>query len=134
MLEGELLILQPDSSKPIYIQIAQWLETLILQNEFKEHEQVYSQYKLAEMFTINPATAAKGLNVLADEGILYDRRGIGKFVAERAKEKIKEKRKTELSNHLVKKLVREAKYLHVTEKELIDIVQKTYQEMKGEEK
>lgn len=134
MLEGELLILQPDSSKPIYIQIAEWLETLILQNEFKEHEQVYSQYKLAEMFTINPATAAKGLNVLADEGILYDRRGIGKFVAERAKEKIKEKRKTELSNHLVKKLVREAKYLHVTEKELIDIVQKTYQEMKGEEK
>lgn len=134
MLEGELLILQPDSSKPIYIQIAQWLETLILQNEFKEHEQVYSQYKLAEMFTINPATAAKGLNVLADEGILYDRRGIGKFVAERAKEKIKEKRKTELSNHLVKKLVREAKYLHVTEKELIDIVQKAYQEMKGEEK
>ncbi|HLS36511.1 MAG TPA: GntR family transcriptional regulator [Bacillota bacterium] len=128
------MILQPDSSKPIYIQIAEWLETLILQNEFKEHEQVYSQYKLAEMFTINPATAAKGLNVLADEGILYDRRGIGKFVAERAKEKIKEKRKTELSNHLVKKLVREAKYLHVTEKELIDIVQKTYQEMKGEEK
>src|SRR5690625_1479727 len=102
MLEGELLILQPDGSKPIYIQIAEWLETLILQNEFKEHEQVYSQYKLAEMFTINPATAAKGLNVLADEGILYDRRGIGKFVAERAKEKIKEKRKTELSNHLVR--------------------------------
>src|SRR5690625_2418622 len=133
MLEGELLILQPDSSKPIYIQIAEWLETLILQNEFKEHEQVYSQYKLADMFTINPATAAKGLNVLAEEGILYDKRGIGKFVSKDALKMIREKRKNQTLKGHVKKIVVEAAYLGITEQELIEMIKCMNADIKGEE-
>ncbi|MBC2721223.1 MAG: GntR family transcriptional regulator, partial [Desulfosporosinus sp.] len=81
-----IVILNTDSTKPIYIQIAEWLEVEILNGNFKEDERVYSQYQLADMFTINPATAAKGLNLLAEEHIVYKRRGLGMFVSPNAKQ------------------------------------------------
>ena len=69
--------LQSDSSIPIYVQLAQWLEDEILSGALPPDERIYSQYQLAELFGINPATAAKGLNILADEGLVYKRRGLG---------------------------------------------------------
>lgn len=125
------MILNKNSTKPIYIQIAEWLETEILKGNFKEGEKVLSQYKLAEMFNINPATAAKGLNVLADENILYDRRGLGKFVSQNAKQIIMEKRKNDVLKELIEKIVIEAKYLNIEEGSLLDMVKATYHEMGG---
>ena len=65
----------------IYQQIAQLLEYGILRGEYPEDSQVPSTNELARAFNINPATAAKGINRLVDEGLLYKRRGIGMFVA-----------------------------------------------------
>ena len=62
------MLLKTDPSNPIYVQIAQWLEDEILSGALPPDERIYSQYQLAELFNINPATAAKGLNLLADEG------------------------------------------------------------------
>jgi GntR family transcriptional regulator len=42
---------------------------------------VPSGNELAAFYRINPATAAKGINVPADGGLLEKRRGIGVFVA-----------------------------------------------------
>ena len=67
--------IDPRSTEPIYVQIAYWLENEILKGTFKADEQVLSQYALADMFNINPATAAKGLTLIADEKIVYNRRG-----------------------------------------------------------
>jgi DNA-binding transcriptional regulator YhcF (GntR family) len=67
--------------KPIYVQIAEWLEIEILNNHIKEDERIFSQYQLADMFTVNPATAAKGLNILLEENIVYKKRGLGMFVS-----------------------------------------------------
>lgn len=120
--------LQLDGSTPIYMQIAHWLETQILTGVFKEHEKVYSQYQLADMLTINPATAAKGLNVLAAEGILYDKRGLGKFVTHDAKQQIKEKRKNGLLHDLVEQFIEEAAHLHLEKEEIIDFVDRIYEE------
>ena len=127
------MILQTDGQTPIYMQIAHWIETQILTGVFKEHEKVYSQYQLAEMLNINPATAAKGLNVLGAEGILYDKRGLGKFVSEDAKQHIKEKRKDGLLHDLVEKFVEEALHLHIEVEELTSIVQDVYQEKRERE-
>lgn len=124
---------QLDDNKPIYLQIAEWLETEIIKERFKEDEKILSQYKLAEMFNINPATAAKGLNVLADEGILYDKRGIGKFVEKSAKKRIKDKRKNETMKHLIQDIALEAINLDIKETELMEMVKTIYLEVKGEQ-
>ena len=126
------MILNSDSMKPIYIQIAEWLETEILSESIKVDDKVYSQYQLAEMLNINPATAAKGLNILADENILYKKRGLGMFVSVDAKKKITVKRRNQTLKSLVAELVREAEHLQVTEEELITMIQEAKREMKGD--
>jgi DNA-binding transcriptional regulator YhcF (GntR family) len=122
------LIFDPDGLKPIYIQIAEWLENEILAGNFTADQKVYSQYQLAEMFNINPATAAKGLNILADEQILYKKRGLGMFVTTDAKEKILKKRKNRTLKRLVQEVVAEAKTLGVDVEELFAMIKKAYEE------
>ncbi|RSD26809.1 GntR family transcriptional regulator [Mesobacillus subterraneus] len=126
------MILNSESMKPIYVQIAEWLETEILGESIKSDEKVYSQYQLAEMLNINPATAAKGLNILADENILYKKRGLGMFVSAEAKKIIAVKRRNQTLKSLVAELVREAEHLKVTEEELIAMIQEAKRELKGD--
>lgn len=83
------------------------------------------------MFNINPATAAKGLNLLADEKVLYDKRGIGKFVSENAKLHIKDKRKNQILKGLIKEIIQEASYLEISEEELLEMVKSINREMGG---
>jgi len=116
------LVLNLDGTKPIYIQISEWLENEILNGNFESEQKIYSQYQLADIFTINPATAAKGLNLLADEQILYKRRGLGMFVAPDAKDMILAKRKNQTLKRLVEELVLEAWRLKVSKQELIEMI------------
>lgn len=125
-------MINPDSAKPIYIQISEWIENEILNENFKPDEKVHSQYKLADMFNINPATAAKGLTLLSEEKILYNKRGLGKFVSSDAKAIITEKRKDKTLKRLIQEAVLEAERLHVDEKELMNMMKKTINERKGD--
>jgi len=122
------VILNVDSMKPIYIQIAEWLEGEILSENIKDEERIYSQYQLAEMFTINPATAAKGLNILADEAIVYKKRGLGMFVSPNAKKFILTKRRSKGLRQMVKELVMEANRLEVSQSELDRMIQQVRKE------
>ena len=86
-------LLDIDGTKPIYIQIAEWIETEIIEGTLAADEKVYSQYQLAELFNINPATAGKGLTLLLEAEIVYQRRGLGTFVSPDGREKLLIKRK-----------------------------------------
>ena len=83
---GEHLPPTLNEQTSIYLQIAKMLEDGILRGIYPEDTQVPSTNELARTLCINPATAAKGLNLLTEDGILYKRRGIGMFVAPRAAE------------------------------------------------
>lgn len=116
------MILNLDGTKPIYVQISEWLENEILNGNVASEQKIYSQYQLAEIFNINPATAAKGLNILADEQILMKKRGLGMFVTTNAKEMILTKRKNQTLKRLVQEIVLEAGRLQVSKEELIDMI------------
>ena len=118
------MILNSNSMKPIYVQIAEYLEGEILSDSIRPDQKIYSQYQLAEMFNINPATAAKGLNLLADEDILYKRRGLGMFVATDAKKIILTKRTNTKLKELIEETVREARQLGISKEELIELIHK----------
>lgn len=123
------MILNNDSTKPIYVQIAEWLENEIIAERFTEDEKVYSQYQLAELFNINPATAAKGLTILVEEKTLYKKRGLGMFVVPDAKMMILEKRRNETLTKMVTDIVLEAKRLSVTKAELIKLIHNCEEEI-----
>lgn len=111
-----------NQEKSIYIQISEMIENDILKGIIMEEEKVPSTNELAKLYAINPATAAKGINILVDAGILYKKRGIGMFVSEGAKEKIKRKRKKNFYNDYVEAMIREASNLGISKEELIEMI------------
>lgn len=111
--------------KSIYIQIKEMIENDILRDILLEEERVPSTNELAKLFAINPATAAKGVNLLVDEGTLYKKRGIGMFVTAGAKKKIMEKRKKHFYDDYVKSLLAEAGSLGITKEELITMIRES---------
>ena len=112
----------------IYLQIAQMLEDDILRGVYREEEQVPSTNELARAYNINPATAAKGINLLVSDGILYKRRGIGMFVSPGAGEKVKEKRRAAFYDGYIKPLAGEARSLGLTGEELAAMIRKALEE------
>ena len=109
--------------KSIYLQIAEMIETDILRDILLEEERVPSTNELAKLYAINPATAAKGVNILVDEGVLYKKRGIGMFVSAGAKEAILSRRKNEFYDNYVKKLLEEAASIGFGKEEVIQLIQ-----------
>lgn len=108
--------------KSIYIQIKEMIEDDILRDVLLEEERVPSTNELARLYAINPTTAAKGVNLLVDEGILYKKRGIGMFVATGAKAQIQGKRREQFYDNYVKSLMAEAMSLGITKKELVAMI------------
>ncbi|MFC5589284.1 GntR family transcriptional regulator [Sporosarcina soli] len=115
-------MLDMDDAKPIYVQIAEWIEKGIIDGTLQADEKVYSQYQLAELFNINPATAGKGLTLLLDAEIVYKRRGLGTFVSPDARTKLLAKRKVETLQRLIKDLVNEAELLDVDDRQLLSMI------------
>ena len=108
-----------NEEKSIYLQICDRIETDILRGVLLESERVPSTNELARLYTINPATAAKGLGILVDRGILYKKRGLGMFVADGAAEAIRLRRKQEFMEVKLRELLAEARSLGITTGELI---------------
>lgn len=104
--------------KSIYLQISEMIEDEILRDILNEGEQVPSTTELSKFYKINPATAAKGINLLVDKDIIYKRRGIGMFVQEGAKKRIMEARKESFYENYVKKIISEAKLIGIDKVEL----------------
>jgi GntR family transcriptional regulator len=77
-----------DEGAPLFVQIAERLADEIADGGLVEGEQVPSTNELAAYYRINPATAAKGIAMLIDEGLLEKRRGIGMFVAAGARTRL----------------------------------------------
>ena len=127
---GFFVFVNLDSTTPIYIQIAEWLQHEIVADRLQTDDKVYSQYQLAELFNVNPATAGKGLTILLEEQLLYKKRGLGMFVTADAKERILTKRRNETLTKMAQILVVEAKRLLVSDEELLELIRRTQEGLK----
>lgn len=111
--------------KSIYLQISEMVEDEILRGILVEEEQVPSTTELSKFYKINPATAAKGINILVDKEILYKKRGIGMFVQIGAKAKIMEERRKNFYETFVKKIINEANLIGIDKEELKKMIDKS---------
>ena len=110
------------SERPIFQQIAEWIEDGILSGAFPEEGQIPSITEFSVLCKINPATALKGINLLVDEGVVYKKRGVGMFVAKGANQALRDKRRESFYNHYVAAMVQEAKRLGIGLEELQALV------------
>ncbi|ASN06885.1 GntR family transcriptional regulator [Virgibacillus necropolis] len=113
-----------DENKPIFIQIKEQMEDSIINGNAKALERVPSTNEFANFYQINPATAAKGINELVAENILFKRRGVGMFVTENAKEILIEKRQKTFYENYMLPLKNEAKKLRINENDLMEMVKR----------
>lgn len=111
--------------KSIYLQISEMLENDILRDILLEEERVPSTNELAKLYAINPATAAKGINILVEQEILYKKRGIGMFVKAGAKSNIRKRRQSEFFDNYVKKLLEEAESIGISKEELVVMIEES---------
>src|SRR5690606_25145117 len=100
-----------DDGRPLFLQIAETIEESILDGTLPEESQAPSTNELAAFYRINPATAAKGVTVLTDKGILLKRRGIGMFVAAGARALLLAERRTAFARRYIDPLIAEARTL-----------------------
>jgi len=116
-----------DEGTPLFAQIAERLAEEIADGGLAEGERVPSMNELAAFYRINPATAAKGLNLLTDDGLLEKRRGIGMFVAAGARRRLLAQRRERFAAHYVEPLVTEAARLGIGLGELTELVRESAQ-------
>ena len=83
-----------DNSQPIWMQIYELILSRIASNEWAEDERIPSVRELGATLVVNPNTVMRTFERLTDEGLIYNRRGIGYFVARGAKA-----RATEIARH-----------------------------------
>ena len=114
-------------TKPIFVQVQEGIEDMILSGSFPEETQIPSTTEISTNYRINPATALRGVNLLVDDGILYKKRGIGVFVKEGAVEALKEKRQQSFGEDYVAPMVAEARRLAIPKTTLIEMIQKGYE-------
>jgi GntR family transcriptional regulator len=100
-----------EEGKAIFLQIAESVEDSVLDGSLAEESQAPSTNELAAFYRINPATAAKGINMLVDKGVLYKRRGIGMFVATGAREVLLAERRASFPDRYLDPLLAEARAL-----------------------
>ena len=120
-----------DEGTPLFAQVAERLAADIADGGLAEGERVPSTNELAAFYRINPATAAKGINVLADEGLLDKRRGIGMFVAAGARATLLARRRAGFADRYVQPLLTEATRLGIDSDELIALIKDVSNEREG---
>jgi GntR family transcriptional regulator len=118
-----------DEGTPLFAQIAERLAEEIADGGLAEGERVPSMNELAAFYRINPATAAKGLNLLADDGLLEKRRGIGMFVASGARKRLLAQRREQFASRYVEPLLAEAARIGIGTDELVALVKESAQSL-----
>lgn len=83
------------SDKPIYLQIADTLCEQILSGNMKAEDRIPSVREYGAEIGVNPNTVMRTYEKLTDDGIIYNKRGIGYFVSADAREKILEVQKAD---------------------------------------
>jgi DNA-binding transcriptional regulator YhcF (GntR family) len=120
-----------DEGAPLFVQVADRLAGEIADGGLAEGERAPSTNELAAFYRINPATAAKGINMLADDGLLEKRRGIGMFVAAGARQRLLARRRSEFTQRYIAPLLTEAVRLGIDSEELFALIKKAGDEREG---
>lgn len=114
-------------TRGIYLQIADQICEKILQEEWSEEERIPSIREMAAEVGVNPNTVTRSYQSLLEENIIYNKRGIGYFIMEGAKEKIIEKNKDDFIQNEVPAFFKAMDLLGIQLSELEEL----YKQQKG---
>lgn len=101
-------------TQSIYLQIADHFCENILLQKWKPGDRIPSVREMAVNIEVNPNTVMRTFNYLQDKGIIFNKRGIGYFVAEDGFQKTKALRKDEFVNYELPRIFKEMELLNLS--------------------
>ena len=115
-----MIVLDLKDSRPLYEQIVERFQHLILCGVLPEDEKLPSVRNLAMELSINPNTIQKAYGELERNGFIYSVKGRGTFVA--ANNSLKEVKKEEIKTQILA-LVKEGESIGLTKDEILELLQ-----------
>ena len=110
-------------NKPIYLQIADRIMDEILQEVYEEGGRILSVREYAGIVEVNANTVVRTYDYLQTQGIIYNKRGLGYFVATEAAQKIIELRKATFLQQVLPDVFKEMYLLHIKTYEIYTFLQ-----------
>jgi len=104
--------------KAIYLQIVDRVVEDILRGTLKTGDRALSVRDLAAEVQVNPNTVVRSYGLLEQEGILYNQRGLGFFIAENASAKARDFKKKEFIESTLPDVFKTIKLLGISMEEL----------------
>ncbi|HJA20266.1 MAG TPA: GntR family transcriptional regulator [Candidatus Mediterraneibacter ornithocaccae] len=118
-----MITIDYQSKLPLYEQIAERFQAMILRDALPSGSQMPSVRSLAMDLSINPNTIQKAFSLLEQRGYIYPVRGRGNYVADTAR--LAEQEKASLLKE-VNNLLIQGKELGISRKEFIAVVDMLY--------
>lgn len=118
-----MIIIDYKDRRPIYEQIIERFQDLIVKGILKPDSQLPSVRSLAMELSINPNTIQRAYAELERQGFIYSIKGRGSFVS--FNEELLTLKKKEVLGE-IEKAVELAKNIQITEKEVLDCVKEVY--------
>lgn len=118
-----MILLDLKDSRPIYEQVVERFQELMMLGILEEDSQMPSVRGLAMELSINPNTIQRAYGELERQGYTYSIKGRGSFVG--SIRKLREAKKTELERKL-EKLAREAKTIGILREEFVTLAGLAY--------
>lgn len=100
-----------DVNRPIYLQIYDTICYQVLSGALVPDGRIPSVREYGAQLGVNPNTIMRTYEKLTTDGIIYNKRGLGFFISQDAREKVLEYKKTEFVNETVPKIRRQLKLL-----------------------
>ncbi|QEY34297.1 GntR family transcriptional regulator [Caproiciproducens galactitolivorans] len=114
------------SDRPIYSQLVEQIELLIVSGIYPAGSKLPSVRDLAGEASVNPNTMQRALAQLENDGLLYTQRTSGRFVTEDV-ERIMQI-KNNLAQGLIKEFIENMRNLGYDTKQAIQLLEKTAEE------
>jgi len=110
-----------NASKPVYLKLRDKISESILDGDYREDDMLPSVRAFAAAQGANPLTVAKAYQGFQEDGLVTVKRGVGMFVAEGAKDKLREAQRTDFIQNLWPPIERQMRRLDLK----IDDLKKT---------
>ena len=107
-----------DPNKPIYLQICDNICEQILSGAIAPEERILSVREYGASVGVNPNTVARSYEKLTDAGLIYNKRGIGYYVAAPAREIILEAEKQRFMQEEVPAFLKRMELLGIESSEI----------------
>jgi len=107
------------NNKPIFLQISEHICDEILQGTYREGERLPSVREYAAGVEVNANTVVRSFDWLNQKGIIFNKRGMGYFVSEGAREAVLKLRRSEFFEEQLPEFFRTTKALGITLEEII---------------